>query len=177
MTTVQWSADLRDLFPIYPGLADMLATTHVMSRCARRDRSARPGTCAGYAYADADTVSTMMTRLGLPRHASCKSRRPLRDAHLLDRVPGSERMRSRVIVCFRGTEPARLGNWLAMRTWGRSRVACRCATARRRSEPCRLHRNLRATLWATLQELTAALGGRSLADHEAKLEYHSKRCT
>jgi len=27
------------------------------------------GTCAGYAYADAETVSTMMSRLGLSGHA------------------------------------------------------------------------------------------------------------
>ena len=33
------------------------------------------------------------------------------------------------------------------------------------------HRNVRATSWAVLQELTAAIQGRSLANHDAKVEH------
>jgi hypothetical protein len=59
-----------DPFPIYPRLADLLAAAHVASPDMRDASVAHVlGTCAGYAYADTGTVTTIVTRLGLPRHA------------------------------------------------------------------------------------------------------------
>ncbi len=163
-----------DPFPIYPGLADVLATAHVMSPGVRDATVAHVlGTCAGYAYADTDTVSTMMTRLGLPRHA-CVGITQTVDAMLIFSTAylvQSECGRV-VIVCFRGTEPARLGNWLGNADVGRdSTVLSLCEGAQKIRVHAGFHRNVRATSWAVLQELRAAIQGRSLANHDAKVEH------
>jgi hypothetical protein len=77
-----------------------------------------------------------------------------------------------VIVCFRGTEPGRLGNWLGDADVGRdSTCLSLCDGARKVRVHAGFHRNLRATSWAVLQELTVAMQGRSLADHDANVEH------
>ena len=61
--------DCADPFPVYPALVDTLAAAHVRAPLERDPTVAHVlGSCAGYAYADAGTVSTVMTRLGLPGH-------------------------------------------------------------------------------------------------------------
>lgn len=53
-------------FPVYPQLVEALAAAHLTAPLERDARVAHVlGTCAGYSYADAETVATMMTRLGL----------------------------------------------------------------------------------------------------------------
>jgi hypothetical protein len=77
-----------------------------------------------------------------------------------------------VIVCFRGTEPARLGNWLGDADVGRdSTCLSLCDGAQKVRVHAGFHRNVRATSWAVLQELKAAIDGRSLANHDARVEH------
>ncbi len=163
-----------DPFPIYPRLADALATAHVSSPDVRDATVAHVlGTCAGYAYADTDTVSMMMTRLGLPGHA-CVGITQTVDAMLIFSTAylvQSECGRI-VIVCFRGTEPTRLGNWLGDADVGReSSCLSLCDGAQKVRVHAGFHRNVRATLWPVLEELKAALQGRSLANHDANVEH------
>jgi hypothetical protein len=163
-----------DPFPIYSGLADTLATAHVTSPGERDATVAHVlGTCAGYAYADIDVVSTMMTRLGLPRHACVRITQTV-DAMLIFSTAylvQSECGRV-VIVCFRGTEPGRLGNWLGDADVGRPATSLSLGDgAREIRVHAGFHRNTRATSWAILQELTAALQGRSLADPAGEVEH------
>lgn len=69
--------------------------------------------CAGYAYSDAETVATMMARLGLDRNRCVRVSASV-DAMFIRStayVVQSEDRRI-VIVCYRGTEPANVINWL-----------------------------------------------------------------
>jgi hypothetical protein len=66
-----------------------------------------------------------------------------------------------VVLCYRGTEPANLGNWLADADVGTEWTG---AGDERLRVPSGFHRNMRATRWAVLKELEAALAGRSLLD-------------
>ena len=163
-----------DPFPIYSRLVDKLVTAHVMSPAVRDATVAHVlGTCAGYAYADTETVSTILTRLGLPRHA-CVGITQTVDAMLVFSTVyllQSECGRV-VIVCFRGTEPDRLGNWLGNADVGRdSTCLSLCDGAQKVRVHAGFQRNVRATLWAVLHELRAALDARSLAVHEEKVEH------
>jgi hypothetical protein len=163
-----------DPFPVYSQLADLLAASHVTNPGVRDAKVAHVlGTCAGYAYADSDTVSTMMTRLGLSRHACVRITQTVdamlifSTAYLLQSECGRV-----VIVCFRGTEPERLGNWLGDADVGRdSTCLSLCDGAQKIRVHAGFHRNVRATSWAVLQELTAALQGRSLANGDTNVEH------
>ena len=163
-----------DPFPIYPRLADLLAAAHV-GRPDVRDASVAHvlATCAGYAYADTGTVSTIVTRLGLPRHACVRIAQTV-DAMLIFSTAylfQSECGRV-VILCFRGTEPGRLGSWLGDADVGGDSINLSLGDgAQKVRVHAGFHRNLRATSWAILQELAVALQGRSLANHDANVEH------
>ncbi len=161
-------------FPIYPSLADLLAAAHVERPDVRDARVAHVlGTCAGYAYADTGTVSTIVTRLGLPRHACVRVTQTV-DAMLIFATAylvQSECGRV-VILCFRGTEPARLGSWLADADVGGDSTSLSLGDgAQKVRVHAGFHRNLRATRWAVLEELAAAMQGRSLASPDANVEH------
>ena len=57
-------------FPVYANLADGLVAAHHVDTGERDATVAHVlATCAAYAYSDAETVATMMTRLGLDANA------------------------------------------------------------------------------------------------------------
>jgi hypothetical protein len=97
-------------FPVYPDLAQRLLTTtrhpdeviaHVMA------------VCAGYAYSDADTLSMIMTRLGLEKNHCRMITRNVEPmlicstAFLVQSSDGKV-----VILCYRGTDPLAFITWL-----------------------------------------------------------------
>ena len=160
-------------FPVYPQLAETLAAAHLAGTLEPDGTAAHVlVTCAGYAYSDADTVSTMMTRLGLERHACVRLTQTV-DAMFI--FSTAYLMQSRcgrvVILCYRGTEPATLGNWL-----GDAEVGSESSTmSLEEGAPAfrvhaGFHRNVRATWWTVLGELMLALRGRSLADPAETVE-------
>jgi len=166
-------AACSDPFPIHSGLADTLAAAHLRSPDARDATVAHVlGTCAGYAYADTGVVSAIMTRLGLPRHACVQVAQTV-DAMLIFSTAylfQSECGRV-VIVCFRGTEPRQLGNWLGDADVGREPTYLSLDDgAQKVRVHAGFHRNVRATWWAVLEELKAAVQGRSLANLAAGVE-------
>ncbi len=175
MSTIRMVGGMAtDPFPIHAGLADTLATAHVRSPDVRDATVAHVlGTCAGYAYADIDTVSTIVTRLGLPRHTCVRMTQTVDAMLIFSTVYLVQSECGRVvIVCFRGTEPGRMGNWLGDADIGQeSSCLSLCDGAQKVRVHAGFHRNVRATLWTVLQELTAAMQGRSLADHEARVEH------
>jgi hypothetical protein len=127
------------------------------------------GTCAGYAYADAETVAMMMGRLGLERSA-CVCITQLVDAMFIFSTAFLVQSRCGrvVLLCYRGTEPANLGSWLGDAdvgpdtiTLGRDQLGVHAG----------FYRNVRATRAVVLQELTHALEGRSLLDPSTRVEY------
>jgi hypothetical protein len=126
-------------------------------------------TCAGYAYADAATVATMASRLGLGGSA-CLCISQAVDAMMI--FSTAYVLQSRcgrvVVLCYRGTEPANLGNWL-----GDADVGCESMTVG--SGELAVHsgfyRNVRATRWPVLKALHAALAGESLLAPRTTLEH------
>ncbi|MGD0483288.1 MAG: lipase family protein, partial [Gemmatimonadales bacterium] len=73
-----------------------------------------------------------------------------------------------VILSYRGTEPATLGNWLADADVGSASLVLGGEVLGVHSG---FYRNLRATQWEVINELQLALRGRSLSDPENALEY------
>ncbi len=161
-------------FPVHPQIVDTLAAAHLTAP-AERDRMVAHvlGTCAGYAYADTNTVSTMMLRLGFEGHA-CVSISQRVDAMFIFSTAYLVQSRcGRVVVlCYRGTELGNLANWLGDAEVGSESSALSLSDG---AEKVRVHagfhRNVRATLWEVLRELTFAVAGRSVADHTEKVEH------
>jgi hypothetical protein len=161
-------------FPVHEGLVDILAGAHHFGAAERDPTVAHVlATCAGYSYADADTVSTMMTRLGLARHAcvhvnaTVPSMLVFSTAYLFQSACGRV-----VIVSYRGTEGDSLGNWLGDAEVGteQSTLSVPGATDKVRVH-AGFHRNVRTTWWPILEELSFALEGRSLFNHSAAVDH------
>jgi hypothetical protein len=72
------------------------------------------------------------------------------------------------VLCYRGTEPANLGNWLADADAGSEPMVL---DAEAPGVHAGFYRNMRATRWLVLQELGHALRGRSLLDPSQSVDY------
>lgn len=130
------------------------------------------GACAGYAYADADTVSTIMTRLGLEGHACVRVSQTVDAMFIFSTAYILQSRCGRIVIlCYRGTETGNFANWLGDADIGTRASVLPLAGG----EGVRVHsgfyRNMRATWWVILSELMQAIEGRSLADHDAKVEH------
>ena len=154
-------------FPVYAHLADDLVAAHHADNGERDETVAHVlATCAAYAYSDADTVATMMTRLGLDANACVRAAQTVDAMFIFSTAYLVQSRCGRVVIlCYRGTEPATIGNWL-----GDAEVGSESSTMSLEggAPAVRVHagfrRNVRATWWAVLRELMLALRGRSLVD-------------
>ena len=160
-------------FPVYEHLVDDLLAAHTPAAAARDAIVAHVlGACAGYAYSDIETVAMIMTRLGLESNGCARVAQTV-DAMFI--FSTGYLLQSRcgrvVILCYRGTEPAGLLNWIGDADVGPESLSLVQGDA----QPLRVHagfyRNMRATRWAVLDELRLALQGKSLADPEQMLEH------
>jgi hypothetical protein len=149
-------------FPVYEGLTDRLLTADDPDDTVRHVLAV----CSGYAYSDQTTVATMMTRLGLER-SRCVMVREVVDAMFICStafVIQSEDGRV-VIVCYRGTEPASLINWLTDLDIDPGQVRYDL-TSQSGDESYRVHagfyRNVRATRFAVIEVLQRAMQGQSI---------------
>ncbi|HTP28311.1 MAG TPA: lipase family protein [Anaeromyxobacteraceae bacterium] len=161
-------------FPVHPNLLRALA--------AGAGKEAGPverdgilahvlATCAGYAYADLDTVATMMSRVGFDAEACVRVSRTV-DAMFI--YSTAFLLQSRcgrvVILCYRGTETMNLGNWL-----GDAGVESALLCAGEGFPPLRVHAgfnlNMRATWWTVIEELRRALRGGSLLHPDRPVEH------
>jgi hypothetical protein len=154
-------------FPLHDGLADALVRAHQGDRGEGDTAVAHVlATCAGYAYADVGTVAMMMGRMGLEANA-CVGISQTVDAMMIFSTAYLVQSRcGRVVVlCYRGTEPSSLGNWLGNLDIGSESSAIAALDGR---EAVRVHAgfylNMRATWLGVLENLQLALEGKSLAD-------------
>ena len=148
-------------FPVYPKLTETLATTathpdptiaHVL------------GTCTGYSYSDADTVAMIMARVGLNDN-HCRMIAESVDVMFIRST--SFLIQSHdgrvLILCYRGTEPVNLINWLTDFDTHPEKVAIPLPGA---PGPFDVHagfyRNVRATRYQVVATLERALKGRSV---------------
>jgi hypothetical protein len=114
----------------------------------------------------------MMTRLGLDDHACVRIAQTVDAMFIFSTAYLVQSRCGRVVILsYRGTEPATLGNWL-----GDAEVGSESSTITLEdgATPVRVHagfhRNVRATWWTVLRELTLALRGRSLANPNEHVE-------
>ncbi len=153
-------------FPIYQRLADTLVKAETHPDDIVRHVLA---TCAGYAYSDADTVSMMMARMGLAEN-HCVRISEVVDAmficstsFLVQSADGRV-----VILCFRGTEPLNVINWLTDADIYPDRISIPF-----RESPgsfdvhAGFYRNVRATRFVTISALERALNGKSVRENDA----------
>lgn len=157
-------------FPIYEDLAGSLVAAHGPGSASRDALVAHVlGTCAGYAYADTSTVATTMARVGLQGSACVRIAQTVdamfifSTAYLVQSNCGRA-----AILCYRGTEPTNLGNWLGDADLGFESISL---GAQRLTVHSGFSRNVRATLWAVIDELHNALRGRSLLDPEKSVPH------
>jgi hypothetical protein len=156
---------------VYPQLVDTLARAH-RGDAVERDATVAHvlATCAGYSYADAGTVATMMSRVGLDAQACVRVSQTVDAMFVFSTAYLVQSRCGRVVILsYRGTEPAALGNWLGDADVGSESSLLSVAPGF--SAP-RVHAgfylNVRATWWGVIEELTQALEGRSLLDpHQA----------
>lgn len=146
-------------FPVYPDLESHLlkAEEHPDSTIAHV-----LATCAAYAYSDAETLSTIMARLGLIEN-HCRMISTSVDgmfirstAFLIQSNDGKV-----AILCYRGTEPANVINWLVDADVDPERMGYQfgdpCATVH-----AGFYRNVRATRHEVMWALKRAANGESV---------------
>jgi len=154
-------------FPVYRGLIDEFLASDGSARNASIAHVL--AVCAGYSYADASTVAMMMGRAGFEANACVRISQTV-DAMTIFSTAYLVQSRSGrvVILAYRGTEPANIGNWLADADVGSATLACG-------DTPLRVHegfyRNVRATRWQVVEELRKAAAGKSLLDDGRDLDH------
>jgi hypothetical protein len=154
-------------FPVYADLVDHLARSHRGGAVDRDPTVAHVlATCAGYSYADVDTVATMMSRLGFDGHA-CVRISQIVDAMFVYSTAYLVQSRCGrvVILSYRGTETATLVNWLGDADVGSESSLMSVGDG---AHPVRVHAgfhlNVRAIWWGVIEELARALQGESLLE-------------
>lgn len=160
----------RPPFPIYRDPAGELLQAHASAGPASNATAAHIlSVAAGYAYAEIGTMATMMSRLGFGDHATVGVSETV-DAMYIDTTAYLTQSRCGrvVILSYRGTPPASLVTWL-----GDADVGADSMRIAGEAVPVHsgFYRNLRATRLAIIEELTAALRGRSLVDSNRKLDH------
>jgi len=160
-------------FPVYADLVDALARAHQGGAVDRDATVAHVlGTCAGYSYADLATVATMASRLGLDAHACVRISQTVDAMFVFSTAYLVQSSCGRVVVLsYRGTEPAELGNWLGNADVGSESSLLSVGEG---VDAPRIHAgfylNVRATWWAVMEELARAVQGRSLLDPAQAVE-------
>jgi len=159
-------------FPVYTGLVDALAGA---SRVPERDATVAHvlAMCAGYAYADLDTVATVMSRIGFDAEACVRLSQTVDAMYIYSTAYLVQSRCGRVaILCYRGTETRNVGNWLGDAEIGSESSLLSGGEG---APPLRVHAgfhlNMRATWWLVLEELMHALRARSLLDPERSVEH------
>lgn len=161
-------------FPVYTDLVDTLARSH---RGGAVDRDATVAhvlaTVAGYSYADCETVATMTSRLGLEAQACVRVSQNVDAMFVFSTAYLVQSRCGRVVILsYRGTEPAALGNWLGDADVGSDSSLLSVAEGVRAP---RVHAgfyfNVRATWLGVVEELGRALAARSLLDPSQAVEH------
>ncbi len=159
-------------FPVYANLVGTLARAH--AGAVDRDATVAHvlATCAGYSYADTDTVATMVSRLGLDAEACVRISQTVDAMFVFSTAYLVQSRCGRVVILsYRGTEPATLGNWLGDADVGSESSLLSVGEG---VDSPRIHAgfylNVRATWLGVVEELQRALEGRSLLDPGRAIE-------
>ena len=157
-------------FPVYDNLVAALLAAHERDHAGRDATVAHVlGTAAGYAYSDIETLATIMSRLGLGDNACVRVSQTVDAMLIFSTAFLVQSSCGRVmILAYRGTEPANIGNWLADANIGSASLSLGGEVLPAHSG---FYRNVRATHWAVINELHLALQEKSMSNPEKTLEY------
>lgn len=142
-------------FPIYDDPVAELLRAHG-TETAERDPAAAHilGVLSGYAYADTATVAMMASRLGMEGTLCTRVAQTVDAMTIFSTAYLLQSRCGRVaILCYRGTEPANIGNWIGDTDVGSRTIDIGGAPL---SVHAGFYRNVRATRWPILQQLHAA---------------------
>lgn len=156
-------------FPVYDDLVGNLLAAHGSADAGRDAVVAHVlGTFSGYAYADIETVAMIMARLGLGGGACVRIAQIVDAMHIFSTAYlVQSRCGRTAILCYRGTEPANLGNWLTDADVGSDSITLGGNVL---AVHAGMLRNVGSTLRVVLDELNLALQGRSLRDPMQSVE-------
>jgi len=157
-------------FPVYPGLVDEFLGAHADGSNARNATVAHVlAVCAGYAYSDTPTVAMMMSRLGFDPGACVRVAQTVDAMTIFSTAYLVQSRCGRVVIlAYRGTEPANIGNWIADADVGSAAMKCGDRSLRVHAG---FYRNVRATRWQVIEELRKAAAGKSLLDDGRDVEH------
>jgi hypothetical protein len=150
-------------FPVYPDLVERLVTSPDVPDDAAVHALA---VCSGYAYAGPDVVTMMMARMGMAGNR-CRAVTMVVDPMFIRSTAnvvqsGDGRV---VIVCYRGTEPVSLINWLTDADVYPERVRFPIPGSDGDFEVhAGFYRNVRATRFEVLRTLQRAVAGESILE-------------
>ena len=149
-------------FPIYADPIKDFLGAHATEDSGRDPASAHIlAVLSGYAYADTATVMMMAGRLGLGGSACVRVIQAVDAMWIFSTAYFLQSRCGRLgILCYRGTEPANLANWLGDADVGSDTIGLDGA---RLSVHSGFYRNMLATRWPVLELLHAAARGESLA--------------
>lgn len=157
-------------FPIYADPIDRLRRAHVEEAAGWDPVAAHLlAVLSGYAYADTATVAMMAGRLGMEGSACLQVSQTVDAMHVFSTAYLLQSRCGRVaVLCYRGTEPANLGNWLGdadvgtdAMDFGDTRLTVHAG----------FHRNVLATRRPILDLLHAAARGESLGRPGARTDH------
>jgi len=124
---------------------------------------------SGYAYGDTATVATMASRLGMGGSACLRIAETVDAMYVFSTAYLLQSPCGRVLIlCYRGTEPTNLANWLGDADVGSHTVDLGGARLRVHSG---FYRNVRATRWPILERLRAAARGEALVGGGVKVDH------
>lgn len=157
-------------FPIYADPIGDLLRAHV-GDTADRDASVAHvlAVLSGYAYSDTATVAMMAGRLGMAGSACVRIDQAVDAMTIFSTGYLLQSRCGRVVILFyRGTEPANLGNWLGDADVGSRTID---VGGGRLTVHSGFDRNVSATRWPILELLQAAARGGSIARPGARVDH------
>lgn len=155
----------EEVFPLYRDLTHYLGRPH-----QHPDETIAHvmAVCATYAYSDLDTLSEMVTRVGL-QNAHCLSVTFDNDPMFVVSTAYLVQAGEVVILVYRGTEPVNLINWLTDSEAGPEKVELDVGEDGQTFGGVHpgFYRNVRATRYKIGEALLRAVDGRSIRDDVA----------
>ena len=157
-------------FPIYPDPIGHLLRAHAGDTADRDAAVAHVlGVLSGYAYSDTATVAMMAGRLGMAGSACVRIVQAVDAMTIFSTGYLLQSPCGRVVILFyRGTEPANLGNWLGDADVGSHTID---VGGGRLTVHSGFDRNVSATRWPILELLQAAVRGESIARPGARVDH------
>lgn len=167
-------------FPVYPNLVDRLAATD--TTLPDQQIAHALAVCANYAYAtvagfcdEPDTLARMMARMGMPGNNTLMVADRVDVSFIVSNGFVIQSADGRVaILCYRGTEPFNLANWLTDVDLESEQVSLTIGGKALTVHPG-FYRNVRATRSPLVAALDRANRGRSVLDEAIEMPNELER--